>query len=118
MKSISAQQLIDHVQGGTLRAELDAVYVYSPLCGTCALGEKMLEIALDALPLCRVYGMNINDAAKAAILLQIQSVPCLIIWDHQDISAPPQYIYAMQSVTYLYEQLRRKMENGYKQQNM
>ncbi|MCG7407165.1 thioredoxin family protein [Paenibacillus sp. ACRRX] len=107
MKSISAQQLIDQVQDGTLRDRLDAVYVYSPLCGTCALGETMLTIALEALPQCRVYRMNINDAAKAAILLQITSVPCLIIWDRQDTSAPAQYIYAMQSVTYLYEQLSR-----------
>ncbi|AGN70689.1 thioredoxin family protein [Paenibacillus caseinilyticus] len=54
------------------------VYVYSPLCGTCRVGMRMLEVAATADPGRNIGICNINLTRELAGRWQIESVPCLV----------------------------------------
>lgn len=80
-----------------------AVFVYSPTCGTCKLGEQMLEIIHQTKPELCLYKLNLNTAPEAAELFQIRSIPCILQWEDPTLeSAAPSLHYAMHSVTHLY----------------
>ncbi|QFK72715.1 thioredoxin family protein [Pradoshia sp. D12] len=84
-----------------------AIYTFTPLCGTCQLAGKMLDIAKEVLPNASLEKVNLNYAKELAEEYQIQSVPCLIlIKDNQLIEK----IYAFHSVPYLVDQLKRITE--------
>ncbi|WP_036717521.1 thioredoxin family protein [Paenibacillus harenae] len=76
-----------------------AVYFFTPLCGTCKLGERMLEIAEDAGISTPIAKLNINYAPRLRDAWQITSVPCLVLL--QD-GKPVRKEYAMKSVDYVY----------------
>lgn len=80
-----------------------AVYVYSPTCGTCKLGEQMLEIVQQTKPELCIYKLDLNTSPKAAELFQIRCIPCLLLWnDPNREPTTPELHYAMHSVTHLY----------------
>ncbi|MFD1175565.1 thioredoxin family protein [Paenibacillus puldeungensis] len=81
----------------------EALYLFTPMCGTCKLGEKMLEIALASGPCIPVFGLNINYAPTLREAWQISSVPCLVIVQE---GQPVQIEYAMRSVVDLYTWLK------------
>ncbi|UOF89252.1 thioredoxin family protein [Fodinisporobacter ferrooxydans] len=79
-----------------------AVFFYTPLCGTCKVGERMLNIVLEmhaSLPLVKC---NVNFAANLVQTWQISSIPCLAIV-RQGILYKKEY--AMRSVDHLYQRL-------------
>lgn len=83
-----------------------ALYVYSPTCGTCKMGETMLDIVHHTMPELRIYKLDLNTSPKAAEIYQIRSIPCLLIWRDSDLKATtPEIHYAMHSVTHLYSLL-------------
>ncbi|MCZ8521525.1 MULTISPECIES: thioredoxin family protein [Paenibacillus] len=54
------------------------VYVYSPLCGTCRVGMRMLEVACAASPEQAIGICNINLTRELAGRWKVESVPCLV----------------------------------------
>lgn len=81
-----------------------AVFLYTPMCGTCAAARKMLDVLQamdDQLPL---YACNMNMAPKLAQAWRIESVPCIAFIKHGEIH---EKIYAMHSVPVLYDKFVR-----------
>ncbi|THF74630.1 thioredoxin family protein [Cohnella fermenti] len=90
-----------------LLAELtdgDLLYVYTPLCGTCALARRMLEIAEAMMPELRIRAANLNAMPGLAQRLRIESVPCLSLPDGE--SGERRSLYRFGSVVELTEAIR------------
>ncbi|OMP67829.1 thioredoxin family protein [Domibacillus epiphyticus] len=80
-----------------------ALYAYTPMCGTCQVAGKMLDV-VEAMnidvPLRRI---NLNYHEDIAHLFAIESVPCLLLFSNGKLIKK---IYAFQSVPYIYEEIR------------
>ena len=81
-----------------------AFYIYTPMCGTCEVAKKFLDVIEQLLPQLPLGMANINYLGDLAHTLKIESVPCLIVSRNGEIE---QKIYAFQSVPYLYEILKK-----------
>jgi len=83
--------------------ETVAVLFFTPLCGTCQIAERMLDVVQATgvdVKLCKI---NINYAPKLRDSWQVASVPCLaLIRDGH----PVRMEYAMRSVDHLYQLLK------------
>jgi len=79
-----------------------AAFLFTPLCGTCKLAERMLEIIITMQPTLPLYKSNINFLPQLSQEWQIQSVPCIII---KEAGKEKRMIYRMQAVDELYRQL-------------
>lgn len=75
------------------------LYLYTPMCGTCQVASQMLSITLDMFPEITCGKMNMNFSRNVPRLYEIESVPCLVIFNK---GKPVKKIYAFQSVPYLY----------------
>lgn len=84
-----------------------AVFVHTPLCGTCKAVRRMLGVAAEILPDFPLVEANVNVMPDMAQALQIESVPCLIL-KRKDGSWTK--IYRFPSVTELVERLRSERE--------
>ena len=80
-----------------------AFYLYTPMCGTCAVAEKMMHVVEHLLPNVKIGKANIKFTEQLAFDEKIESVPCLLIANRGEVV---EKIYAFQSVTYLYELLQ------------
>jgi thioredoxin 1 len=80
-----------------------AVYIHSPLCGTCQLARNMLEIVEQSLPDIDLYEMDVNLLHDTVREWQVESVPCIAILFRGQVVKK---VYAMHSVSNLYELLR------------
>jgi len=58
-------------------AERIFIYFFTPLCGTCKMTEKMLQVILTLDPQLPVVKCNINFCQQTARAWQIESVPCI-----------------------------------------
>lgn len=94
----AALQNLTHADSGKA-----AVFFFTPLCGTCKIGERMLEIASVAGISVPLYKLNINYAPKLRDKWQIASVPCLVLLENGNLI---QKEYAMKSVDHIYLMLR------------
>lgn len=83
--------------------ELAILYVYTPLCGTCQLASKMITIVEATLPSLSIGKINLNYAPHLATTYQIESVPCLFIFQNGQLQ---KRVYAFQSVEHLYYELK------------
>ncbi|RUL48039.1 MULTISPECIES: thioredoxin family protein [Lysinibacillus] len=81
-----------------------AFYLYTPMCGTCAVASKMLEVVENVLPDVPIGKANINFIQSLAMDYQIESVPCLVIGKSGNVV---EKLYAFQSVPNLYEKLKK-----------
>ena len=81
-----------------------AFYLYTPMCGTCAVASKMLAVTEQLLPDVAFGKGNINFMEEVARHYEVESVPCLLIAKNGEYV---QKIYAFQSVTNLYEILKK-----------
>lgn len=86
-------------------SEVAAYYLYAPMCGTCMIASKMLEVVEELLPGVEIGKANLNYVESLAVDYQIESVPCLLISEGHMIEK----IYAFQSVPYLYNRLRKNI---------
>ena len=84
--------------------ELTAFYLYTPMCGTCVVASKMMDIVEQLLPNVAMGKANLNYTEQLAYDLQIESVPCLLVTRAGKVV---EKIYAFQSVPYLYEILKK-----------
>ena len=96
MKELSKQELDGLL---TFNKKRVALYFYTPLCGTCKLATRMLEVTLEALPTITVYTCNVNMMAEYVAKWQISSVPCLIMLEKNQVVSVE---YSLQSVAKLY----------------
>lgn len=80
-----------------------ALFVYTPMCGTCKLAERMLTVTTEALPNAPVYRININTAPSLAKRWQVKSVPALLLLDKGKVY---ECHYAIHSVGFLFDVLR------------
>ena len=83
--------------------QVAAFYLYTPMCGTCAVASKMLDVIENLLPDLPIGKANINFHQQFALEHQIESVPCLLIYRKFE---NVEKVYAFQSVPFLYEKLK------------
>ncbi|MEJ8547943.1 thioredoxin family protein [Brevibacillus borstelensis] len=81
-----------------------AVFLYTPFCGTCKLGEKMLEIVEQTIHGVPLYRFNINTGPQFAQKWEITSVPGLLIFRQGRLVEKH---FAFRSVDFLYRTLKR-----------
>jgi thioredoxin-like negative regulator of GroEL len=80
-----------------------AFFFYTPLCGTCKVSERMLNIILEMNSQIPLYKCNINVMPDIAQRWEIQSAPCLIVYEKGEVTDK---VYAMRSVDHLYGLLK------------
>ncbi|MDQ0177755.1 thioredoxin family protein [Bacillus chungangensis] len=86
-----------------------AIYVYTPLCGTCQLASQMITLTEKLLPDLQIGQCNLNYVPEMATKFAIESVPCLLVLKSGKLLNK---IYAFHSVTYLYEILSKYSERS------
>lgn len=83
---------------------LTAFYLYTPMCGTCAVATKMMDVIEQLLPTLPIGKANLNYMEQVAYDYEIESVPCLLIAQDGKVT---EKVYAFQSVPHLYELLKK-----------
>jgi thioredoxin-like negative regulator of GroEL len=76
-----------------------SAFVYTPLCGTCKAAERMLMVIKEMMPNLSLYKCNVNVMPQLAQHWQIQSVPCLLVFQQGELTKKA---YAMKSVQDLF----------------
>jgi thioredoxin-like negative regulator of GroEL len=99
MEEWSQKELLEHAER---MDTVFAAFLYTPLCGTCKLAERMLDIIMTMQPTLPLYKSNINFLPQISQDWQIQSVPCVVI---KEAGKAKRMIYRMQAVDELYKQL-------------
>ncbi|WP_035002370.1 thioredoxin family protein [Bhargavaea cecembensis] len=79
-----------------------AFYLYTPLCGTCQVASKMMEVVEQLLPDVKLGKADLNYHEEVAAQFGVESVPCLLVSKE---GQPVEKIYAFRSVPHLYEKL-------------
>ena len=79
-----------------------AYYLYTPMCGTCAVASKMMDVISVMRPDMPIGKADLNYVQELAVRYEIESVPCLLIQKDGQIQ---EKIYAFQSVPYLLERI-------------
>ncbi|MFD1774535.1 thioredoxin family protein [Paenibacillus rhizophilus] len=83
-----------------------AVFLETPLCGTCKAARRMLDVAGHLLPLeTKLISGNINLLPNIVSQYRISSVPALLVFD-ADRNRPPHIHYAFYSVERVLEYIR------------
>ena len=84
------------------KKETGLLYFYTPLCGTCQLASKMLQV-VEELEDIQIGKMNLNFHPELAVDFSVESVPCLVFLHNGTVK---ETIYALHSVPYLLERVR------------
>ena len=92
----STDSLNQTIQSHTFQA----VYLYTPMCGTCQVASKMLNVVEKLPQAFHFVKANLNYLPEFASEQSIESVPCLILYKD---GIEEQRVYAFQSVPFLYE---------------
>ncbi|MFJ7738104.1 thioredoxin family protein [Lysinibacillus sp. NPDC097287] len=103
MDDWSREQWEASVQSGVKTA----LYLYTPLCGTCAVASKMMDVVEQLLPDLLLGKANLNYMEQLAYDYHIESVPCLLVCDSGKVT---EKVYAFQSVPFLYELLKKSID--------
>jgi len=99
MDSLTLAQIDEVIE----QENIVCVYLYTPICGTCQLAGRMLEIVKELFPHIKFCKTDINYMPERAVEWNIESVPCLLIFRNGELEKK---IYAFQSVPYLYETIK------------
>lgn len=70
------------------------IYFYTPLCGTCQVAGRMLDI-VEKITGRTFAKADLNYLPDLAIALKIESVPCLLVLQE---GKPSEKVYAFRSV--------------------
>ncbi|PLR82878.1 thiol reductase thioredoxin [Bacillus canaveralius] len=84
------------------------IYFYTPLCGTCQLAGKMLEVAAMLFKEVPIGQANLNFVPEFSELLTVESVPCLVIFKDGKLQ---EKLYAFHSVPYLVEKITASLKH-------
>ncbi|MFP4976249.1 thioredoxin family protein [Paenibacillus sp. CN-4] len=87
------------------KGEALAVYLHTPLCGTCRAARRMIEVAEHLLPPGTFVSGNVNVLPTVVKQYKIASVPALMVFE-PDRKTPPVIHYAMRSVDSVLEYVR------------
>ncbi|WP_010494091.1 thioredoxin family protein [Paenibacillus elgii] len=79
-KAVEPEFLENAAEGHLAHSEPRYIFFYTPLCGTCKVGEKMLEVVQALNPRTTMGRCNINFSPLLARNWKIESVPCLVRW--------------------------------------
>ncbi|MBW4080433.1 thioredoxin domain-containing protein [Paenibacillus sp. S150] len=103
MKEMDQRELLEVLER---EGEPLAVFLYTPLCGTCKAARRMLEVAEHLLPekLLLAAG-NVNMLPVLVNSYQISSVPALLVAPADRSKAPAVY-YSMGSVERVLDYIR------------
>lgn len=85
------------------REPLTIVFVYTPLCGTCKLADKMLRVVQSSFEALPIYALNINHSPAFAQQWKIESVPCLLVFQK---GLGVERVYAFGSLGFLHSKLK------------
>ena len=85
--------------------DVTAFYLYTPMCGTCAVASKMMDVTEQVLPQIPMGKANLNYMEQIAYDYEIESVPCLLISENGQVRDK---VYAFQTVPNLYEKILNK----------
>lgn len=77
-------------------------YLYTPICGTCNVASKMMDVVVAMKPDLPIGKADLNYIQDVAMDYEIESVPCLLITKDGEIR---EKIYAFQSVPDLLEKI-------------
>lgn len=91
----------EHLHAFFDRRATGLVYFYTPLCGTCQVASKMLQVIAELVNF-EMGKMNLNFYPETAKKFEVESVPCLLFVKDGEIA---DMIYAFQSVPYLFEKI-------------
>lgn len=80
------------------------LYIYTPLCGTCQVASKMLSVTAEFFPELPIGKIDLNYAPQLAEQWEIESVPCLLIFQEEKLV---EKIYAFHSVPYLFNLVKK-----------
>ncbi len=88
------------------------LYLETPLCGTCKMGKKMFEVAVETIRIQKDENVaagvcNINEMPELASKYGVTSVPCLLIISR---GIAVERIYALQSAGNLYQSMLKIVE--------
>jgi thioredoxin 1 len=83
------------------------LYLYTPMCGTCQVAKRMLTVIDELLPSINIHSANLNYFPNEAKELEIESVPCLLIYKD---GIEMEKVYAFQSVGYLHDLLQQYIQ--------
>ncbi|RLQ96557.1 thioredoxin family protein [Falsibacillus albus] len=80
------------------------LYFYTPMCGTCQVAGKMLDVVETILHDQKIGKADLNYMPQFAEAFSIESVPCLVILKNGEVKKK---IYAFHSVPYIYDELKK-----------
>jgi thioredoxin-like negative regulator of GroEL len=81
------------------------VYFYTPMCGTCQVASKMLQVIEELVEL-NIGKMNLNFYPDLAREFEIESVPCLLFVEAGKVK---ETLYAFHSVPFLLEKIKQHL---------
>lgn len=82
--------------------ERSAIFVYTPICGTCKVAMKMIQVLRELRQDISIEEYNLNVHKSLAEKYHIENVPCLLIFEGNKLR---EKVYAFNSVPYLLEKL-------------
>lgn len=88
------------------REGIGLLYFYTPLCGTCQVASRMLQIVGELVEV-TMGKMNLNFYPDLAKNFAIESVPSLLIIRNGEVQ---ETIYAFHSVPFLLEKIKFYLE--------
>jgi thiol-disulfide isomerase/thioredoxin len=77
-------------------------YLYTPMCGTCAIASKMMDVIAVMKPDLPIGKADLNYVEELAVDYEIESVPCLLIQKDGEVIHK---IYAFHSIPHLLEKI-------------
>ncbi len=98
MNEWTLEQWNSHKNSG----QLTILYIYTPMCGTCQVASKMMQVIKEMKPFL-IGQANINYLGDFAMDHQIESVPCLLIAKGGTVYKK---IYAFQSVPFILDAIK------------
>ncbi len=105
MTDIQFDQISNHIR----KNERTAVYFYTPMCGTCKVAGKMVDVVEKMEKDYSFMKVDLNYAKNWAEKHKIESVPCLMIFEN---AKPVDRLYAFQSVIHVIEKLNESKKTS------
>jgi thioredoxin 1 len=95
---LSLEQIQNEIHG----QKYTALYLYTPMCGTCMVAGRMVDVTEKLFPAIHFTKYDLNYIPSIADQYSIESVPCLLLFNEGLLIKK---IYAFHSVPYLHEQM-------------
>ncbi|TRM13066.1 thioredoxin family protein [Lentibacillus cibarius] len=95
---------MQQIKDTDLQKEHYILYIYTPMCGTCALARTMLDKIESVHRETIFYEMNASLNPNFMHENKIESVPCLLIKDENEVK---EKVYAFHSIPNIYSYLMK-----------